>query len=84
MRRIDISNEVKLKNGKANPFGWSQSEIHYKDKRIGWVENGYPSDFEDGYEFEAKKINDKTTQYLIYKVIKDGDIEILSVKDKGR
>ena len=52
----DISDYVTLENGKSNPFGWSQYEIHYKNKRIGWFENGYPMDFEDGYSFHEQII----------------------------
>lgn len=48
---IDISDDITLENRKANPFGWSQSEIHYEGKRIGWLESGYPMDFEPGFRF---------------------------------
>lgn len=47
----DISDDVTLENRKSNPFGWSQSEIHHEGKRIGWLENGYPTDFVDPYTF---------------------------------
>lgn len=44
----DISDEIELKNGKSNPFGWSQHEIWWERKMngadisesIGWVECG--------------------------------------------
>ena len=44
----DISDEIELKNGKSNPFGWSQHEIWLTrningapiSERIGWVESG--------------------------------------------
>lgn len=54
---IDISNDISLENKKANPFGWSQSEVHYKGKRIGWMENGYLEDFEEGYTFKDEEIS---------------------------
>lgn len=47
----DISDDVSLENGKANPFGWSQYEVHHEGKRIGWIESGHPMDFEEGYTF---------------------------------
>lgn len=47
----DVSQEIELKNGKANPFGWSQYEVHHEGKMIGWLESGDPSDFRDGYTF---------------------------------
>ncbi len=55
--KIDISDDCSFEKRKGNPFGWSQSEIHYKDKRIGWLESGYPMDFEKGYTFEVKEEN---------------------------
>lgn len=36
----DVSSELHLKNGKANPFGWSQYEVWHNDKQIGWLESG--------------------------------------------
>lgn len=52
---VDISNECSVENSKSNPFGWSQQEIHYEGKRIGWIESGYPMDFEEGFSFETKE-----------------------------
>ncbi len=51
----EISDDVTLENGKANPFGWSQYEIHYDGKRIGWIENGEPMDFERGFTFSVEE-----------------------------
>jgi len=48
---MEISDEVSLENGKANPFGWSQYEIHYEGQKIGWLESGRPMDFEEGFTF---------------------------------
>ena len=47
----DISDNIELKNGKSNPFGWSQYEIHYQGRRIGWLENG-DFDMDDGFSAE--------------------------------
>lgn len=51
----DISDNVSLENRKSNPFGWSQSEIHYQSERIGWLESGEPMDFKEGYSFKITK-----------------------------
>jgi hypothetical protein len=48
---VDVSNDCTLENRKANPNGWSQAEVHHSGKRIGWMESGYPMDFEKGYTF---------------------------------
>ena len=55
----EISNDVTLENGKSNPFGWSQHEVHYQGKRIGWIESGCPTDFEEGYTFTETTNKDK-------------------------
>lgn len=36
----DVSAVVELRNGKANPFGWSQFEVWHGNKRIGFLESG--------------------------------------------
>ena len=51
----DISDDITLENGKSNPFGWSQQEVHYEGKRIGWIENGSPMDFEEGFTFKLSE-----------------------------
>lgn len=57
----DVSNSIELRNGKANPFGWSQYEIWRTDVeapgldiRIGWLESGYLSLIE-GYRCEERQ-----------------------------
>lgn len=50
----DISLEIVSKNGRGLPGGWSQYEIWHKNQRIGWLESGYPSDFESGYKAKVK------------------------------
>ena len=44
---------MEMKNGKANPFGWSQHELYYKDKKIGYLESGEPY-LEDGFTHSIK------------------------------
>ena len=51
----DISDEVTLENKKSNPFGWSQMEVHYEGKRIGWIESRCPVDFIEGFSFKEIK-----------------------------
>ncbi len=52
----EISDDIELKNKKSNPFGWSQSEIHYDGERIGWIESG-GFDMNDGYlHTETKEV----------------------------
>lgn len=53
----DISDSLELKNGKGNPFGWSQHELHYQGHRIGWLESGYPESFEGGYTWKIEDIS---------------------------
>ena len=70
--KLDISNEVSLENGKANPFGWSVKEIHYQGKYIGMIYCGHPQDFEPGFSFEMvdEGKNDEgknVTRLIIYK-----------------
>jgi hypothetical protein len=65
----DISYEIELKNGKANPFGWSQSEVWHEGKRIGFLYCGEFTDFGPGYSTEIKKVDEKTVRGIIYKEI---------------
>lgn len=62
----DISNDVSLEKHKANPFGWSQAEVHYQGKRIGWMENGAFMDFEHGYSFKEELISQDEYNKLPY------------------
>lgn len=52
---VDVSDDVELKNGKSNPFGWSQYEVHHDGKRIGWIESGFAMDFIEPYTFTETK-----------------------------
>lgn len=59
----DISDEIELKNGKSNPFGWSQHEIWITKnvngallpERIGWVESG-AFDLKPGYTYKTEEL----------------------------
>lgn len=48
----DVSNELHLKNGKANPYGWSQYEVWHNEKKIGWLESG-ALDIDKEYSVQA-------------------------------
>lgn len=50
----DISADIYTANGRANPFGWSVREVHYKGQQIGTLYCGEPQDFKDGFSFEVK------------------------------
>ena len=53
----DISDCITTKNGKGNPFGWSQYELWHKDiKQIGWVESGSVAIYEKGYTFKEVEL----------------------------
>lgn len=67
MGKIDISDDVTFENGRALPGGWSSREIHYEGKRIGWLNCGYPDDFEPGFSFEISHVDEKTERCTIYK-----------------
>ena len=69
----DVSNEIKLENGKGNPFGWSQHEIHHDGQLIGWLESGEPMNFIDGYSFEVVRETENLTRLKVYK----SEIEIV-------
>lgn len=68
MSLLDISDEVELKNGRANPFGWSQQEIWYDGIRLGWIECGAVDLNIEGYTHKIIK-EDKLTRLVIYKDI---------------
>jgi len=65
MRRINlfkdganISDEVELTEGKANPFGWSQYRMMYGVEFVGWLESGYPMNLQPGVTFTEEEISD--------------------------
>ena len=51
--KLDISDDVEFKNGKGNPFGWSQEEIWHNGKCIGFLESGTISIYESHYSSEV-------------------------------
>lgn len=59
----DISDEVELKNGKANPFGWSTADIYWTDSTIPnapaiKIGHHYCGDFELDKGFSHKKVEE--------------------------
>ncbi len=64
--KIDISDDVEFKNGRGSPFGWSQKEIWYKGKRIGWLESGCLDMDEPFYSSEEVDNGDGRTRGIIY------------------
>lgn len=61
----DITEEIVLRNGKANPFGWSQSEIWHNDQRIGWIESGAVDVVAEGYSHEIR-VEEGITHVFFY------------------
>ena len=59
----DVTADIVLTEGRANPFGWSQYCIVHRrregmieiDDRIGWLESGHPEDLVHGYSFEDNR-----------------------------
>ncbi len=63
---IDISDEIELKNGRGNPFGWSQEEIWHDGKAIGWLECGKICIYNDDYYSEEVQESPKQKRGIIY------------------
>lgn len=82
----DISDECKLKNGKGNPFGWSQYEIFYNKTSLGFLECGDVYIYENGFTVKELQKN-PTGPYPFQLIIKDKNGEDItrkcSVDDKG-
>jgi hypothetical protein len=63
----DIVEGIELRNGKANPFGWSQHEVWLVEHggetmiehMIGGLECGVPFGMAEGYGFRIEKVEDK-------------------------
>lgn len=82
MVKVDISDEIELKNGRANACGWSQKEVWHDGKQIGWLYCGELKDFVDGYSFEIKEIDSKTVRGIIYKHFADEETAALDKNAK--
>ena len=51
---IDVSDDVEIGKGKANPFGWSVMDILHNGQYIGELYCGVPKDVQDGYVMEIE------------------------------
>lgn len=67
MNKKDVSNEIELKNGKANGRGWSTDEIWHENKRIGEHYCGIITIDHPRYSFEMKIEDERTKRLIIYK-----------------
>lgn len=38
----NVSDEIKLKDGKANPWGWSYYRMEWNGETVGDINSGYP------------------------------------------
>lgn len=55
----DVSDEVDLINGKSNPFGWSQHEVHHNGRKIGLLESGsFHPNKELNYTAEVRELSE--------------------------
>lgn len=58
---IDITDGIELRNGKSNPFGWSQYEVWLREQagedwieyQIGGIECGTPFGMIEGFGFRT-------------------------------
>lgn len=60
---VDIVEGIELKNGKANPFGWSQHEVwlreqageDYVEYQIGGIDCGTPFGLIEGFGYRIER-----------------------------
>jgi len=50
---VDVTEECSFKNGRGNPFGWSQHELWHADRLIGTVDSGDVQLSAAGYTWET-------------------------------
>jgi len=62
----NVSNEVELRNGKANPFGWSYYELWHAGQKIGEIYCGEPKITDSDYRHECVQSDDGNIQLVIY------------------
>lgn len=62
----DISDDIDLKNRKANPFGWSTSEIWHGDAHVGDIYCGDFINMVNGYRVELVKETPERTRAIIF------------------
>jgi hypothetical protein len=59
---IDITEGIELRNGKSNPFGWSQHEIWIREQggevwieyKIGMLDSGAVSNMIEGFGYRVR------------------------------
>lgn len=72
----DISKECSLENSRGSIGGWSQYQIHYQGKCIGFLESGYPMSFDKGFSFECEeRITLDGVKEIHLKIYKDQENE---------
>lgn len=75
--KVDISDEVELKNGRSNPFGWSVQDIYHLGARVGEVYCGEPKIDAPGYSFTLRKESKTQTRCRIFFDDSSGDLQTL-------
>jgi len=62
----DVSDEIELKNGRANPWGWSSHDIYHKGGKIGTLYCGFPEIKHPHYQGEVVRVNEKTKRLVVW------------------
>ena len=72
----DISDQIELKDGKANPFGWSQYRMEWNGETLGWLESGSPSITAENIQMaEFVDPSDKLKHVFFFKGMSQDDWE---------
>lgn len=71
MQERDCSDEIELRNGKANSFGWSSAAFWHNDTYIGSHSAGDVIVSHPAYRFEIKKEGDVTRLIFYCKINED-------------
>lgn len=64
----NVSDDIELKDGKANPFGWSYYRMEWKKETVGYIHAGYPE--LEGKNWQMTKVvdpEDNLTHYFFFK-----------------
>jgi hypothetical protein len=62
----ECSDEVELRNGKSNPFGWSSHELWHHETKIGSLHCGEPKLDDPRYSAVIECVDDRTQRARFY------------------
>lgn len=72
----DVSNEIKLKDGKGNPYGWSYYRMEWNGETVGHINSGSPSISGENWQMvESVDPVDKMTHFFFFKGMFKSDWE---------